>query len=163
MRPFTIDAPEGEPIMTLSRVFDAPRELVWRTFVDPVHRAAWWGPHGHKNEVTAWDVRPGGRWRVVSHIPGGHVVIFIGEFREIEKPELLVATFGMENMYEGHEILEEHRFEERDGQTHYLCTSYCGTLETRDGILASGMEVGVREGFERLDAILETLKAETSA
>ena len=160
MRDFTITAPKGEPIMTLERIFDAPRALVWRTFVDPVHRAAWWGPHGHRNEVTDWDVSPGGKWRIVSHIPGGRIMIFIGEFREIEAPNRLVATFGMENMYEGHTILEEHHFEETNGLTTYRGISYCDTLETRDGMLASGMEVGVREGFERLDAILERLKTE---
>jgi uncharacterized protein YndB with AHSA1/START domain len=151
----------GEPVMIMTRMFDAPRELVWRTFAEPEHRVNWWGPHGYTNKVTEWDLRPGGKWRVVTILPKGEEIAFIGEFREVVKPERMVHTFGMENMWEGKTSLETHEFEERDGKTFYKATSVFDSMESRDGMMASGMEKGVTEGFERLDEILEGLKAET--
>jgi len=153
----TTTLPQGEPLITVTRTFDAPRALVWKAFVEPQHRVAWWGPHGYTNVATQYDVRPGGEWRIVTTLPGGHEIAFFGEFREIVRPEKLSHTFGMENMYDGATCLETHVFEERDGKTLYTGVSVFDTVEQRDGLAASGMEKGVKEGFERLDTILAEL------
>ena len=69
----TVDAPAGEPVMHLTRRFDAPRELVWETFTKAEHIARWWGPHKYAITVHEFDVRPGGKWRV-SHSDGTKTV-----------------------------------------------------------------------------------------
>lgn len=79
-----IDAPPGEPVMHLTRRFDAPRDLVWETFTKAEHIARWWGPRKYAITVHEFDVRPGGKWRI-SHSDGTKTVEFFGEYREVVK------------------------------------------------------------------------------
>ncbi len=154
-----IEAPAGEPHMVLTRTFDAPRSLVWRALSQPEHVIRWWGPHNHANKVLRFDWRVGGGWRIQSSMPDGTIIVFHGEYREIEPEWKTVQTFAVEGMYDGQYSVETLTLEEIDGKTVYKVVSVLPDVASRDGMLQSGMEVGVVQGFERLDAILVELKA----
>lgn len=153
-----IEAPANEPIVIATRDFAAPRALVWKVMTQPEHVARWWGTEGQKNIITSFDVRPGGKWRVESHDPSGNVYIFIGEYREVNEPEKFVWTFGMENMFVGKVVVETHTFEEDGAITHYKSVSNYDNIGDRDGMVASGMEVGMRHGFMVMDQLLAELQ-----
>ena len=78
--------------LVLERVFDAPRELVWRVMTDPARVTNWWGPHGYSTTVEEMDVRPGGRWRWINHTTGGESAPFKGEYLEVVPFERIVQT-----------------------------------------------------------------------
>lgn len=82
-------ASEGREIMA-TRIFDAPRELVFKLWTDPEHIVKWWGPKGFRNTIFEMDVRPGGRWRHVMHGPDGVDYKNESIYREVVEPELLV-------------------------------------------------------------------------
>lgn len=152
-----IEAPANEPITVATRDFAAPRALVWKVMTEREHVARWWGTDGQRNTITDFDVRPGGKWRIVSHDPDGNDYIFLGEYREVSAPAKFVWTFGMENMFEGKTLLETHTFEEENGITHYKSVSNFDSIEDRDGMVASGMEEGMVRGFAIIDSILAEL------
>lgn len=115
-----------------SRVFDAPKDLVFKTYTDPTLMPEWWGPARYKTTVDEMDLRPGGAWRVV--LRGDEVQhAFSGEFREVVPPERLVFTFNYEPM-PGHEAVETITCEEeRPGQTKVTDRLYFQNREDRDG------------------------------
>lgn len=161
-RPMTdlkIVAPPGESYIVLTRTFNAPLALVWRAVSEPEHIVRWWGPHGYKNRVLELDFRVNGIWKIETTTQEGHVVVFHGEYREIEPPSKVVQTFGVEGMYDGAYSVDTLTLEEIDGKTQYKVVSVLPDVAARDGMMASGMEVGVIDGFERLDSILEEFKA----
>lgn len=152
-----IEAPANEPIVIATRDFAAPRALVWKVMTEREHVARWWGTDGQKNVITALDVRPGGKWRIESHDKSGTVYIFIGEYREVDEPKRFVWTFGMENMFFGKTLVETHTFEEDGAVTHYRSVSNYDSVADRDGMVASGMEKGMRHGFAVMDQLLAEL------
>jgi len=156
LRDLKIESPAGEPIVVTTRSFKAPRQLVWKVMTEPEHVARWWGVEGHRNEITVFDFRPGGKWRIISHAPNGEF-IFIGEYREVQPFDRFVTTFGMENLFFGKTLVETHTFEESGGVTHYKSVSNFDTIEDRDGMVASGMEKGIIHGFAVMDDILAEL------
>jgi uncharacterized protein YndB with AHSA1/START domain len=85
-----------ERALTIERVFDAPRALVFKLWTDPAHLARWWGPEGFTNLVWRIDVRPGGAWRREMAGPDGLRCVKCGEYREIRAPERLVFTYANE-------------------------------------------------------------------
>ena len=156
----TIEAPANEPIVIATRTFAAPRALVWKVMTEREHVARWWGTDGQKNVITALDVRPGGKWRIESHGKDGNVYIFVGEYREVNEPEKFVWTFGMENMFIGKTLVETHTFAEDGAVTHYKSVSVYDNVGDRDGMVASGMEKGMRHGFAIIDQLLAELTQE---
>ena len=154
-----IIAPVGEPTFFMTRTLNAPRALVWKALSEPEHVVRWWGPHGHTNRVLEFDWRVGGRWKVESTMPDGEVIVFFGEYREIEKPEKVTQTFSFDQLPEGVHSVDTVVLEDHGDKTVYRASSIFPDIASRDGMMASGMEVGVREGFERLDAMLEEFKA----
>lgn len=158
-----IDAPTDRATVETTRTFNAPRALVWKAMSQPEHVVHWFGPNGHRNKVLEFDWRVGGRWKIRSTLPDGMQITFFGEYLEIETPKRVVQTFGVEEMYGSATVTETITLEERDGKTIYRAVTPCATFEERDAMVASGMEVGVREGFERLDALLERFKVEAAA
>jgi uncharacterized protein YndB with AHSA1/START domain len=157
LKDLIIETPANEPIVVATRDFAAPRRLVWKVMTEPEHVARWWGTEGQRNVITSFDVRPGGKWRIESHDPDGNVYIFIGEYREVTPPEKFVWTFGMENMFLGKTLIETHTFVEDGAITHYKSVSNYDSIADRDGMVASGMEKGMRHGFMVMDAILAEL------
>ena len=127
--------------ITMTRVFDAPRELVFAAHTDAQHVQNWWGQRNSTTIVDVLDVRPGGAWRFVQRDPEGNEYGFRGEFREVVPPERLVYTFEFEGM-PGHIVVDTITFEEHDGKTTILSTSLFESVEDRDGMLESGMESG---------------------
>jgi uncharacterized protein YndB with AHSA1/START domain len=149
-----VDAPAGEPVMHLTRRFDAPRDLVWKTFTEAQHIARWWGPRRYAITVHEFDVRPGGKWRI-SHSDGTKTIEFFGEYREVVKPQRLARSFCFG---EFPPIEEEYAFHDEGGRTRVVCTQRHPNLMGRDFMAKSGAAEGGRESFERLDALLTELK-----
>ena len=162
MHDLRIEAPEGKPVILMTRTFNAPRALVWKAISEPEHAVRWWGPHGHKNKVLKWDWRVGGEWSIESTMPDGSAVTFFGDYREIEKPVKVTQTFSFDQLPPGVHSVDTVELIEQDGRTIYKATSVAPDMASRDGMLASGMEVGVIEGFERLDQMLDEWKAEAA-
>jgi uncharacterized protein YndB with AHSA1/START domain len=109
----------SERELVVTRVFDAPRRLVFRAWTDPVHAARWWGPAGFTLLSCEMDVRPGGAWRRCMRSPEGSLHWKRGVYREIAEPERLVFTYADEDAdgRVGHETLVTVSFAEEDGKT----------------------------------------------
>jgi uncharacterized protein YndB with AHSA1/START domain len=86
----------AKPELVITRVFDAPRELVWKAWTEPEAAVKWWGPKGFTIPDSKLDVRPGGAWRVCMRSPEGEAHWAHGVYREIVEPELLVYTWVWE-------------------------------------------------------------------
>lgn len=139
----------------MTRVFDAPRDLVWRAHTEAEMVAKWWG-RGNKLDIERLEVEPGGHWRFVEHHEGG-TDGFEGRFGEVESAERLVQTFEWDGL-PAHVALNTMTLEELgDGRTRIVATSLFHTVEDRDGMLQSGMEEGLSESYAALDALLESL------
>jgi uncharacterized protein YndB with AHSA1/START domain len=151
----TMETPDREIVM--SRVFDAPRDLVFEAHSSCEHMSKWWGPRSYEVVECEVDFRPGGRWRIVHGGPDGKTIAFFGEYREIQRPERFVWTFGFEGM-DGEPGPETYEFIEEDGKTTLTTRAVFDTVEQRDAVLATGMESGAAETWDRLDEYLETLK-----
>ena len=144
---------QGDRQFVVVREFEAPREEVFRTMTDPELVPEWWGPHGVTTRVEEMDVRAGGRWRFVCVNDDGSEDGFRGTYREIQAPERIVQTFEWDGM-PGHISVEDAVFEDLGERTRMTSTSTFHFAEERDGMLASGMEGGMNETYERLDAVL---------
>jgi uncharacterized protein YndB with AHSA1/START domain len=147
--------------IVMTRVFDAPRDLVFEAHSSCEHMSQWWGPRKYEVGSCEMDFRPGGKWRIVHRGPEGEEHGFRGEFREIVPPERLVWTFEWEGL-PGHVSVQTAQFEEHDGKTTLTATAVFDTIEDRDGMLQSGMESGAAETYDRLDEYLEVLKGGTA-
>jgi len=147
----TITTP-GDREIRIERIFNAPRDRVWKAMTDPKLVAQWWG-RGNKLVVERLEVERGGHWRFVEHGPEG-VNGFEGRFREVTPPSRVVQTFEWDGM-PGHVIVETATLEDMgDGRTRLVNTSLFHTAEERDGFLQSGMEGGMNESYEALDRVL---------
>jgi uncharacterized protein YndB with AHSA1/START domain len=150
----TVTTPDDRSIHIV-RIFNAPREYVWKAFTDPKLVAQWWG-RGNKLVVERMDVQRGGRWRFVEH-SDGRTNGFEGKYREVKPIERIVQTFEWDGM-PGHVIVESVELEDLgDGRTRVVNTSLFHTSAERDGMLQSGMETGLNESYAALDRVLATL------
>ena len=136
----TVTTPSDKEIVS-TRVFDAPRDLVFEAHSSCEHMSHWWGPRKYEFVSCELDFRPGGAWRIVHRGPEGDIPGFRGEFREIVRPERIVWTFEWEGV-PGHVSVQTATFEEQDGKTLITATAVFDTVEDRDGMLQSGMEEG---------------------
>lgn len=150
-----VTTPSDREIVT-TRVFDAPRDLVFEAHTSCEHLSHWWGPRKYEVSSCEIDFRPGGAWRIVLRGPDGNEVTFFGEYLEIVRPERIVWTFGFEDM-PGPPGPETYVFEEHDGKTTLTSSAVFGSVEERDAALGSGMEAGAAETYDRLDEYLEVL------
>jgi len=140
----------------IERIFNAPVERVWRAFTEPELLAQWWG-RGNKLVIERMEVERGGHWRFVEHSPDS-VDGFEGRYREVTPPERLVQTFEWDGM-PGYVAVDTNVFEDLgDGRTKVVTTSLFHTTEERDGMLESGMEVGLNQAYAALDKLLATLE-----
>lgn len=133
----------------MTRVFDAPRELVFKAYTNPETISQWWGQRASTTIVDKMDVRPGGVWRYIQRAADGTEYAFHGEYREITPSERVVNTFEFEGM-PGHVVLDSATFEDLDGKTKLTVISLFDSVEDRDGMLESGMEAGANETWDRL-------------
>lgn len=153
-----ITAEPGTPFIDVERDFDAPRDLVYRAWTDPELLAQWLGPRRLTMIVDEYDVRDGGRWRYTHRDVDGTEYRFHGVFHGPQTPERMTQTFEFDGA-PGHVSLETLTLEERDGRTTARTHSVYQSVEARDAMIAGGMEGGMNEGFERLDALLASLPA----
>ena len=150
-----IVADEKVPVIRIIREFDAPRRKVFRAHTDPELLAQWLGPRDLEMTVDRFDCRTGGAYRYV-HRRGEDEFGFHGSFHEVRPDEVIVQTFTFEGVPDG-VALERAQFEELPGgRTRLTVTSLVHSFEERAAILASGMEHGVREGYEKLDELLRS-------
>jgi uncharacterized protein YndB with AHSA1/START domain len=152
----TIVAEPGTQEVVISRVFDAPRELVYRAYTDPSLIPDWWGPDQYRTTVDEMEVRPGGRWRFVQVAEDGGEHAFHGVYHDATGPERLVQTFEYEGA-PGNVLLETMTFEDVGGKTKVTGTSVFQSVAARDGMLAAGMTDGARRTYERLAELVAKL------
>ena len=154
-----IVAEPGSLQVLMTREFAAPRELLFRAHTDPALLVQWLGPRDLSMEVDHFEVRDGGRWRYVSRDADGGEYGFRGVFHGTPSVDGIVQTFEFEGM-PGHVCLETMTFEERDGKTILRGNSVFQSVADRDGMIESGMEIGINEGYEKLDELLATMTAQ---
>ena len=147
-----IEADPKLPIIRITRDFAATPEQLFRAHTDPKLFALWIGPDAQQTRVDYWDARSGGSWRFVS-TSDGQEHAFHGCFHEVSK-DRLVQTFTYEGFPDG-VALETLRFEDLgNGRTRLHAASLTDSFEGRDAWLGSGMEVGVNQGYAKLDEML---------
>lgn len=140
----------------LERTFDAPRHLVWKAMTEPELVKKWYGPRGYSLTVCEIDLRVGGRWRYMLRGPGGPPDMGMsGEYRELSAPDRLVSTESMDD-YPG-EALVTVTLVETDGKTRLQSHVRSPSKEVRDAVVASGMEHGAAETYDRLNELLPSL------
>ena len=147
----------GRQDIVIRRTFDAPREVVFNALTDPALIPNWWGPRKYETDVDVMEVRPGGRWRFINRAADGTEFGFHGVFHDIVAPERVTQTFEFEGV-PGHVSLDTATLEEVDGKTRMVASSVFQSVEDRDGMVASGMEGGTRETYERLAEVIEGLR-----
>jgi uncharacterized protein YndB with AHSA1/START domain len=141
----------------MERIFDAPREHVWKVYTDPVAVPQWWGPRALTTTVEKMEVKPGGVWRIIQKDDKGEEFAFHGEYREVQPPQRLMQTF----IYEGFPdqvLVESIIFEElQEGKTKATSLSEFPSIEALEGMISTGMEEGAVESWERLAEYLENV------
>jgi uncharacterized protein YndB with AHSA1/START domain len=129
--------------VVITRLFRAPRELLFRACTDPNLIPRWWKLKRFTTTIDKMDVRPGGIWRFVRCAPDGNKYVFNAMYHEIVPPERLVYTFEFEGT-PGHVALETVTFEEEhDGKTKLTDRILFQTVEDRDMMFKSGIEQGL--------------------
>jgi uncharacterized protein YndB with AHSA1/START domain len=147
-----IEADERLPVIRITRDFAATAAQLLAAHTDPELFVQWVGPDGMETEVSTWDARDGGEWRFVQR-RDGEVYGFRGCFHEVSERRI-VQTFSFEGDPDG-VALETLTFEDLgDGRTRLHAQSLVDSFEGRDAWLRSGMEVGVGEGYAKLDRVL---------
>jgi uncharacterized protein YndB with AHSA1/START domain len=147
---------EHVPAIHIWRDFEATPAQLFRAHTDPELYAQWIGPDGVGADITHWEARDGGSWSYTARGSDGREdfeTSFRGSFHTVRE-DRIVQTFTWEGMPDD-VALETMRFEDLgNGITRMHATSLCHSFEARDGWLASGMEVGVHDGYAKLDALL---------
>ena len=143
----TFTTPSDREI-AITRVFDAPRGLVFEALTDPGHLPHWYGPRGWTLPVCQVDFRPGGAWRFVCRGPDGTDMGMRGVYQEIRSPERLVSTESFDD--DPGESLNTLVLSEGDGQTTLTTTVLYPSKEVRDAVLGSGMPDGAAQTYDRL-------------
>ena len=152
-----IAAAKEVPTITITREFDAPRELVFRAWTDPDLLVKWLGPKASRLRVTQWDCRTGGSWAYVDGREGDpDYAAFYGSFHEVREPSRLVQTYTWAGAPDGVSLETLVLEELPGGRTRSVITSVVESFEIRDMMLSSGMDTGVIEGYEKLDELLGT-------
>lgn len=149
----TIVAEPGTQRIEISREFAAPAKLVFRAFTEPELLTRWLGPRRMTMTIDHFEPRNGGTWRYIHRDEAGNEYGFHGVFHGTPSLDGIVQTFEFEG-WPGHVSLESMTFEERDGRTLVRQLAVYQSVEARDGMIESGMETGLNEGFERLDEVL---------
>jgi uncharacterized protein YndB with AHSA1/START domain len=151
----TVTAEAGKQELFITREFDAPRDLLFRSHTDPDLYVQWVGPHDLNMTIEKFEMRDGGSYRY-THERDGHKYAFHGVSHEVLEPERIIGTFEFDGLPEkGHVILGTTKFEELpDGRSRLVHQSVFQSVADRDGMIQSGMEHGVTEGYEKLDELM---------
>ena len=151
-------APKEEHELVVTRVFDAPRELVFKAWTDPKIVAQWWGPHRFTNPVCELDPRPGGAIRIHMHGPDGTVYPMTGVYQEVVEPERIVFTSAALDASGNamFEVLTTVTFAEEGGKTKQILRTRVIKSTAEAAPYLAGMEAGWTQSLERLTAYLAT-------
>ena len=154
---FQVTTPSDNEIR-ITRLFDAPRRLVFEALTKPEHVRRWWGilDEGYSVPVCEIDLRVGGKWRFVGRTPNGDIPAFYGEFREIVPPERVVQTECYEPFPDACSLVTMVLTEE-SGKTRITVTSVYPSKEVRDMVLQTGMEKGAAISYDRLEDVAREL------
>jgi uncharacterized protein YndB with AHSA1/START domain len=145
--------------IVMSRVFDAPRELVFDAYFDPVGISNWWGPYGFSTTTYEMDARPGGVWRHCMHGPDGRDYQNKVVYLEIERPSRLVYQHNPDEETEQVTFHTVVTFEDEDGKTKLTMHLIFPTHEALYGnVKTYGAVEGLRDLLSRLDDYLTTMK-----
>ena len=140
--------PSAEPLILLDRVIEAPRELVFRMYADPVHLVQFWGPHGSTTSISEFDFRVGGVWRMLIRFPAGFDVPMNSIFEAIDPPRRIVfrdlpdAGGGGESPHRMQVTID---FADSGGRTRLTVTVRFATLAERDEAVAQGFTAPVTD------------------
>ncbi len=147
----TTDTADRE--ISITRLFDAPRELVWKVWTEPNHIARWWGPKGFTNTMHTMDVRPGGRWDFIMHGPDGVDYPNKVKYLEVKKTERLVYVHGDEG-----EVAYFHAtvtFEDQKGKTRLTMQMLFNTAKERNEVVEKfGAVNGLKQNMDKLGEYL---------
>jgi len=149
---FKVTTPSDREIV-LTRLFDAPRHLVFDAMTKPEHVRRWWGMlgEGYSVPVCEIDLRPGGAWRFVNKHPHGEAA-FHGVYREIRRPDRLVYTEIFDPFPDAESVVTTI-FAEEAGKTRMTATAVYPSLEVRDMVIQTGMEKGAAVSYDRLEEV----------
>lgn len=155
---FKVSTPSDREIQ-MTRLFDAPRQLVFDAMSKPEHVRRWWGNlgEGYSVPVCEIDLRPGGRWRFVNRHPKGEAA-FHGVYREIAPPERIVFTEIFEEFPDAESVVTAVLTEE-GGKTRLTATVRYPSREVRDMVIESGMARGAGISYDRLEDLVAELRA----
>jgi uncharacterized protein YndB with AHSA1/START domain len=155
---FQVTTPSDVEIR-ITRLFDAPRRLVFEAMTKPEHVRRWWGilDEGYSVPVCDIDFQIGGKWRFVGHTPQGDIPAFYGEFREIDPPTRVVQTEYFEPFPDAGSVVTMALTEE-NGKTRITVTSVYPSKEVRDMVLQTGMEKGAAISYDRLEEVASSLQ-----
>lgn len=159
-----ITAEPGKQELYIIREFEAPRELVFRAYTEADLYEKWVGPDDLTMTVEKMDAFDGGSYRFL-HERDNHVYAFHGVYHEVLAPERIIGTFEFDGLPEkGHVIMGTTKFEDLGGgRSRIVHQSVFQSVGDRDGMIASGMERGVTQGYDKLDIILKNLQEPNSA
>ena len=153
MAVYEINAPPGSHEFIITRIFNAPRGIVFKTVTDPLLVPQWWGPRWFTTKVIKMVAMPGGTWRYIQTDKEGKEYGFHGVYHDVIIPERLIYTMEYDGM-PGHVTLVIDKFTEQDGRTIMTSTTIFQSVEDRDQMLQWGMEEGTTETTNRLNELL---------
>lgn len=157
-----VNTPATEPIVTVERVFDAPRTLLFKLFTDPYHLVHFYGPHGVSNTIGEMDVRPGGIWRHVMRFPDGGEYAITSVFLEVVEPERIVYRNVPDdcsfNGQAAPQIVTRIVFDDLGGSTRLTAEFRATSVAVRDEIVRWGFGRNMSQGNEKLAAYLTTFE-----
>jgi uncharacterized protein YndB with AHSA1/START domain len=154
---FKVTTP-SDNVIVMTRLFDAPRSLVFEALTRPEHIRRWWGAldDKHSMSICEIDLRPGGKWRFVGRGPDGDFPAFYGECREVVPPERLVYTEFFEPFPDGGSLVTTVLTEE-EGKTRLTLTCSYPSKDVRDMVIGTGMERGAAISYDRLEEVAQEL------
>jgi len=161
------EAASDDRTFVITRIFDAPRDLVFKAWTESKRMAQWWGPHGFTNPICELNAQPGGTWRIVMRGPDGSDHPAHGVYREVREPERLVMTINHSELSEQwHDMVNPSRdktkgkpaleavttaiFEDLAGKTKLMIRQRFESAAIRNALLKIGMNEGWSQSLERL-------------
>ncbi|MDZ4717612.1 MAG: SRPBCC family protein [Roseiflexaceae bacterium] len=150
---------EADRQIVLTRVFAAPRDLVWQAWTDARHVDQWWGPNGFRNQAYEMDVRPGGVWRYIMHGPDGTDYDNRIVYHDVVQPERLVYTHSSDIDNDPDSFHVTITFEAHGDKTQITMRSLFATAAQRDATIAFGAIEGGTQTLGRLAEYLTAMNA----
>lgn len=142
------------PTIRITREFDAPPDKVFRAFTDQALFVKWIGPRSIDARIDRWDASTGGHYRYLALRDGEEIAAFYGSFHEVRPSQRIVQTFTWEGAPDGVSLETMTFVDLGGGRTRIDSLSVVDSMEIRDAIMSSGMDVGVNEGYDKLDELL---------